>query len=307
MKIITGSTGTAHVTSNNDGEFNQGIFGAGLVVLNNGYKLEAQIKDANTITIKDGDLVMQGRHALIEPGTTEDVTILTGAVGKKRIDLIVARYVLDESTGYENISLEVITGEETEGTPVVPAYTEGNIRTGSLIAEMPLYRVNLNGINIESVEPYFGAARSLIDEIGSKQDRLVNPLTRADIVDNGVTADNTKVLSASYGKTLRDYSYQIDSGLQAALTRVTALENSAIPLVNFEDYGAVDENTFIIYLRAWISGNVAVGKTAIITGHWNGLIFCGNATRVTNEIFFAYVNVRGGSVYALDDYSWGKL
>lgn len=150
MKIITGATGTAHVTSNDDGEFNQAIWGDGLVVLQNGNKLSATIIDNNTIRVADGDVVFQGRHALIEPNTYEDISITTGASGQNRKDLICVQYKL--TGGVESMNLVVKQGTATSGTATDPSYTEGTIRTGAVLAEAPLFRVNISGITISSVE-----------------------------------------------------------------------------------------------------------------------------------------------------------
>ena len=149
IKIITGATGTAHITSNDDGEFNQGIWGDGLVVLSNGNKLSATIVDNNTVRIADGDLVFQGRHGLIEAGTVKNMTIDTGSSGTNRIDLICIQYKL--TGGVESMNLVVKKG--TAGaSPSAPSYTTGVIRTGATTAEYPLYKVNISGITISSVE-----------------------------------------------------------------------------------------------------------------------------------------------------------
>lgn len=161
MRIITGSTGEAHVTANDDGELNIGIFGDGLVVLPNGYQLEATVTGSNTIAIKDGDVVFQGRHALIAPGTTETVLIATGTSGKKRIDYICVHYEVDSETGYEDISLVVKTGTAASSSPSAPSYTVGNIRTGSPVAEYPLYRVYLDGVSISSITYMCGVFKNL--------------------------------------------------------------------------------------------------------------------------------------------------
>ncbi len=166
MKIITGATGEAHVTSNDDGEFNQGIWGEGLVILANGSQLSATIIDNNTIRIADGDIVFQGRHGLIEPNTYEDVSIATGASGQNRKDLICVQYKLEN--GVESMSLVVKKGTATSGTATDPSYTEGTIRTGSLLAEIPLYRVNISGISIASIDTLATASPYLID-VGKKK------------------------------------------------------------------------------------------------------------------------------------------
>ena len=71
MKIVTGYTGQPHVTSNAAQGFNQGIFGTGNYVLNVGNKFNAVLTDVNTVTISDGEGVLQGVHFRIDPGTTE--------------------------------------------------------------------------------------------------------------------------------------------------------------------------------------------------------------------------------------------
>lgn len=166
IRIITGSTGTNHVTSQDDGSLNQVILGSKSVVLDIGEKLAAVVVDNNTVRISDGDLLLQGRHARIDAGTVEDMTIGTGTIEMNRNDLIVARYTLDVATGFENIELIVLEGAESTGSASDPAYNTGDIRTGSSIVDFPLYRVRIEGINIVGLVRLFeisgGANSSLI-------------------------------------------------------------------------------------------------------------------------------------------------
>ena len=60
----------------------------------------------------------------------------------------------DDQTGIEDFSLSVLKGQPGS-TATDPTPTAGNIRTGALESEMPLYRVKLNGLAIEAVEPLF--------------------------------------------------------------------------------------------------------------------------------------------------------
>lgn len=157
IKIVTGVTGSAHVTSADDRGFNCGIMGNGSYVLNVGNKFDYLAVSNNLIRIKDGEMLIQGCHARIEAGTTQDLSIDTGTSGKKRADLIVARYAFDSNTGYESVTLEVIKG--TAGNNYAePEYNEGTIRTGSAIVDFPLYKVNINGLSIDSVEKKFMVA-----------------------------------------------------------------------------------------------------------------------------------------------------
>lgn len=146
MNIVTGFRGVAHVSSNADQSRNMGIFGSGNYVLNVGEKFAATLTDANTVTLADGEGMMQGVHFRIEPGTTEAVTIANGTQGYNRIDLIVARYTKDAQTGVEDVALEVIQGTPSDSTPTEPTYTTGDIRSGDLAADFPLYRVTLTGL-----------------------------------------------------------------------------------------------------------------------------------------------------------------
>lgn len=200
MRIITGSTGTTHVTSNDDGEFNQAIFGNGLIVFENGNQLSASIVDNNIIRVADGDLILQGRHALIDPNTTEDIVIETGTVGINRNDLIVARYVLDSATGYETITLEVLKGAETSGEAVDPEYTTGDIRTGDMLVEVPLYRVKIEGINIVTLEPLFEVTKDIMELIADLQkanSKLNSDKANALLVDT-IVIDNISISKSEY-------------------------------------------------------------------------------------------------------------
>jgi len=146
MKIVTGYTGSPHVTSNDEQGKNQGIFGAGNCVLNVGNRFNATLTNANTVTIEDGEGVMQGVHFRIEPGTTETVNIQNGTSGYKRIDLICARYTKNAVTGVEAVNLVVITGTPSSSTPAEPAYTQDDILSGATQADFPLWKVTLNGL-----------------------------------------------------------------------------------------------------------------------------------------------------------------
>lgn len=153
MKIITGKTATEHVNSEDDRGLHAGIFGSGSYVLNTGTKLQASIVSSTTIRISSGDLVHQGCHARIPYNEYDEVTIDAGTTGYNRVDIIVARY--EKRAGIESMSLVAIKGQPSSSTPVSPSYNNGNILAGDSISDMPLYKVTLAGVNIESVESLF--------------------------------------------------------------------------------------------------------------------------------------------------------
>ena len=163
IKIVTGDQGKPHVTANDDGSFHQGVVGTEDYALGVGKKVKATLVSNNSVRIDDGELVMQGVHFRILPGTYENVTINNGNQGQKRKDAIVARYTKDSSSGIENVTLAVLQGTPTTGTPVAPTPTIGNIRSGALKHEMILYVVELNGLNVVGVEPAFQVLMSMYE------------------------------------------------------------------------------------------------------------------------------------------------
>lgn len=145
MKIVTGYTGTPHISSNDDQGRNQGIFGTRNYILDVGHRLNATLTNTTTVTLEDGEGIMQGVHFRIEPGTTDVVQISPGTNGYNRIDLICAKYTKDASTGIEDVSLAVLEGTPTASTPSAPSYTQGDILDGDLVAYFPLWVVTLTG------------------------------------------------------------------------------------------------------------------------------------------------------------------
>lgn len=152
MNIITGYRGEAHITAQQDRDVNIGIFGEETHIADIGSKMAATVISANEVRIADGLIVAQGCTAEIARGTTESLTISNGSQGLSRIDLIVARYTKNAGTGVESIGLVVIQGTPAASNPAVPSHTTGDIAAGDTVADFPLYKVNIDGISITSVE-----------------------------------------------------------------------------------------------------------------------------------------------------------
>lgn len=167
MDIITGYTGSPHVTAEQDRDINIGIFGNESYVLQTGSQLTAEVSSNNEIKVRDGVIMHQGCAASIKKNTYDSLTITNGSQGMKRVDLIVARYSRDPSTNEESLTLKVIQGTPSENSPTVPGYTTGDIQSGDLVADMPLYQVILNGLNITEVKKLFSVQGS-IAELSSK-------------------------------------------------------------------------------------------------------------------------------------------
>ena len=174
--LDTGDTGRA-VSSESDGALFAGIFGAEKYVLENGSQLKAEIQSNNIVKISDGDAVMYGRHVRIPANDSALVTINNGHSGTNRIDLIVFRYTKD-STGKETVDLVVIQGEDSTGTATAPTAVDGNILTGAMQSDFPLYSVELNGINIVKVNQLFNVIGN-ISKLKEELTELNSNLTKA--------------------------------------------------------------------------------------------------------------------------------
>ena len=192
IHIVTGYAGKEHVTSADAGSMNAGIVGTGRYVMQTAEQFAAEIVSNNLIKVKSGDLMNQGRHMRIDTNDYEEVTIQNGAQSVFRNDLIVARYKKDSSTLIETTELVVIKG--TAGaTATDPTYTSGDILAGATQDDFPLYRVSLNGLNIEKVTPLFSTVPNL-NELNTNMGEMFHVVK--------MTRDNLTVTKGS-----EDYFY----------------------------------------------------------------------------------------------------
>ena len=231
VNIVTGMTGVAHITSDDDRCFNASILGKGKYVFEYGKKFSPSIINNNLVRIHDGMCINQGTQMGIEQNDYEDVTIENGVSGSKRNDLIVMRYERNADTSIEKASLVVIKGTSGE-TATDPSYISGNILDGGdLIDDMPLFRVKIESLTIMAVEKlfkeyhlggspgggdspgggslgvYYDAEQEmLIFEAGSGSGGSTKP---------GVTNNEISISSFSMG------SFDIEEPINATLTEVT--------------------------------------------------------------------------------------
>ena len=171
MDIITGKTGKPHVTSQQDREINMSMFGKGNVVLPIGKRLRAELTSSNNIRIYDGMLSMQGCVASIVADGYQDLTIESLTTGSERIDYVCAKYVKENSTGYESISLIVISG--TDGNP--PTIADNEIRNGATEAYFPLYSIKIKSATELTLTPLFENVAPILPQLNdiAKTNRLL--------------------------------------------------------------------------------------------------------------------------------------
>lgn len=162
--LVTGSHGgdDPHVESKHDALMHAAMLGRGGYILKTrNWTMKPTAKDANNITIPAWDLVVEGRQIYIAAPT--DVNIQSGSQGQKRRDLIVARYALNSGAGVETVTLEAIKGKPSAATPADPGIETGSIIGGAIVSDLPLCRVNLDGITITSIDTLVNVMQPLED------------------------------------------------------------------------------------------------------------------------------------------------
>ena len=256
MNIITGYRGEPHITGQQDRDINMSIFGPGLHILDIGSDLAATIVSANEISIADGLLVADGCAAEVARGTSESMAIENGAQGMQRIDLIVARYTMVAATGVEDMELAVITGTPAASSPAVPAYTSGSIENGDTLAEFPLYRVNINGITIESVT-------RIPKVVGvAEKSEFTTLKNKVGTTDMGTTATT---VTAAIKELLTKINTNI-TNIAAAVTRIGKVETKLNGIVGTKYIVAEANSTKYIQLHESTSYIIFVSANALDNG-----------------------------------------
>ena len=161
MKIVTGKTGTPHVTSRQFRGMMEGIIGQDSYIITHGENLEPELVTNNKLKIKSGMMCHHGNISTVEIGTYDEVTIQNGTQGMKRIDLIVNRYSKVEGTGIEENNWVVIQGTPAAEDPAAPAYTEGNLQEGDLVDDCPVFEAHLDGINVTEIVKLLDVSKNM--------------------------------------------------------------------------------------------------------------------------------------------------
>ena len=157
--LVTGKWGEVHVTSAQQRNFNSGVVGNGQYVMSG---LAATMSDSNTLHVGPGVACMNGADIEVPSGGV-DVTVTNGTQGMLRSDLICVRYTMDGPSQKEKAELVCVRGTPAAADPQDPEYNDGSILDGSLVVDMPLYRVPLDGISVGDPEPLFDVLIPMAD------------------------------------------------------------------------------------------------------------------------------------------------
>lgn len=187
MELVTGRAGKPHITSQQDRQKHQGVWGTGAYILKTGNNLEPVVQSSNSIQIKDGALITQGALISVKVGTVDEVTIANGSQGMQRKDVIVARYTYNQGANTEKAEWAVVQGTPVASNPQIPQITEGDIQAGDATVDTAVFIVTLDGINITAVDVVPETAPDL-EEIKAQLDALNGKMTGAFIASDIETA-----------------------------------------------------------------------------------------------------------------------
>ena len=206
MKILTGYTGTSHITPELDADVNISIFGSENVVLNFGKKLAISSSDRHAIIVDTGAVCFSGRVAvqMYQEALTIDRTMSDGKYSRCKI---VARYVKDE-VEHESITLKLIQSNSDETSvskaqnlTVIVAESD-DIRDGENVADFELYDfvITDTGIVQETLSKKFNVIESIVsltDDLNSKNEKTIEDISavneRIGVAEGRITTTETDV------------------------------------------------------------------------------------------------------------------
>lgn len=280
MKIVSGRTGSPHVTSQQFRQMLEGIIGQGSYIITSGENLKPELSSNNLLKIRSGMMAHHGCISCVDIGTYDEVTLTNGSQGMKRIDLIVNRYTRNAETEVENCSWKVIQGKPVASNPAVPAYTSGNLQNGDTVDECPVFEVHFDGINVTEVKSLL----SVTDGLSGLSRKLTN--TNTNLAKANTVLENRKPIfidSTSTGSVTFDTTNFLKSGITYAF--VVAV-NSNLNSGTYAQEITCKLNDVIIgkngnyyTLTSIFSGKCSKGDRIHITSYKNGGNWSGWGTR----------------------------
>lgn len=197
LTVNTPPAQAAHILAEDDAAIYGGLLGQDCV-LPLGQKLKATVISNNKVRIADGVVSVGGHIGRVISGDYEDMTIANGVSGKKRNDIIAARFIAGASGGADTYKLVVIQG--TAGTTASdPVTVKGDLYSGDKQRDYPLWRVKIEGLSIVKVEQMYKVGVSDV-ELLERMTEMNRSLTEK------ITAINSSLENLKY------YEYKLSSG-----------------------------------------------------------------------------------------------
>ena len=255
MNIVTGFKNTAHITSWQDRDLNQGIFGSGTYILGVGSKLAATIISNNEIHIADGVIMVQGCQGVVQKGTYDTISIDNGTQGMYRYDLICIEYTKVSGTGVESLAWKVVKGTPSSSTPSDPSVTSGDIQNGDSPVQVPIYRVSLNGLTLTSVEPMVAEMGHIEAVSSGTVDGTISAGSSTTIIAIPFPAGTyLHTLEASVSQNLPSLKAVIDVG-DYAFTSGVGMYDYGKQKVGVTAFFTLDTTTTVNYIISQTSGS----------------------------------------------------
>jgi hypothetical protein len=109
--------------------------------------------DDNTVSLAPGVYNLSGFGVMVDPGTTEELTIDSGTSGQDRNDLVVAEFVRNgDGAGVDTLHFTVVKGTSAPtGTAVDPTLTQQDINGAGVTRQEALYRVSIIGTTLTTI------------------------------------------------------------------------------------------------------------------------------------------------------------
>ena len=263
MKIITGKTGKPHVTSADDRALHRAEWDG------NGFLSVSQppvLVNSTTLRVYPCDIMFQGCHARVT-GTYEDLTFPSGETGKKRVDILVARYTLSEE-GLEDMSLLILTGQPVESSqePQSPVYETGIIANNVSVADMPLYKIIHDGINASGPV----AIASTFPPLSNKYTKEESDLTTENIIQEISKVEKTAVKAQSIANDAASMAEEAIGRAEEAQRTADTASSKADNAQNTADAAKTDAANAQSYAEKIATKSLVisdiVGATATIPG-----------------------------------------
>lgn len=153
LTVNTPPAQAAHILAEDDAAIYGGLLGQDCV-LPLGQKLNATVISNNKVRIADGVVSVGGHIGRVISGDYEDMTIVNGVSGKKRNDIIAARFIAGASGGADTYKLVVVQGTAGD-TASDPVTVKGDLYSGDKQRDYPLWRVKIEGLSIVKVEQMY--------------------------------------------------------------------------------------------------------------------------------------------------------
>lgn len=263
MKIITGKTGKPHVTSADDRALHRAEWdGDGFLSVSQ----PPVLVNSTTLRVYPCDIMFQGCHARVT-GTYEDLTFPSGETGKKRVDILVARYTLSEE-GLEDMSLLILTGQPVESSqePQSPVYETGIIANNVSVADMPLYKIIHDGINASGPV----AIASTFPPLSNKYTKEESDLTTENIIQEISKVEKTAAKAQSIANDAASMAEEAIGRAEEAQRTADTASSKADNAQNTADTAKTDAANAQSYAEKIATKSLVisdiVGATATIPG-----------------------------------------